>query len=900
LGTLGALAVALCCGVGLAASAPGRTSATAAPYDWPQFGGNPQHTSDNTAETILDADDVGELQKLYQIKLPSSADDAPVFLSGVLTPSGVRDLMFLSTKDGHLLAIDAQTGRTIWQQQNGPGACLFSDPTTPCFTTASPAIDPNRQYVYSYGLDGFVHKYQVGNGAEVTGAGWPELVTMKPQNEKGSGSLSVATARNGTSYLYATVSGATEPGDYQGHLTAIDLTDGSQHVFNALCSNQVDVHFVAAPGLPNCPDTEAGIWGRAGVLYEPDADRIYLAVANGPYAPSANDWGSSVLALHPDGTGNGASPLDSYTPADQDFLSETDEDVGGVTPLLLPPVPGVNVAHPALQTGKDGMLRLVNLDNLSGQGGPGNLGGEIGPILPTSQGAAPLQPVAVRSAPAIWTDPDDGSAWVFVTTGNGVAGLQLTASVTGTLALQPKWQNGCSCFFPDGNSPLVANGVLYLAADDVVEALAPTTGALLWSDASPRTVHWSSPIVANGVLYITDESQDLIAYGLPVEPLPLPPPPRGEGEIRARSGRNVLPLSLWGRGQGEGSDLQLPSLATIADSLPDLSGYLDGQAAPTQTPSWVQQFPANAPPARPSRDDAALAYDPATGSVVLFGGCCATSGFFDNDTWTWNGSTWTQQHSVAFPPGRVGAVLAYDSQLREMVLFGGYGSPCNFPTGQCTLLSDTWVWNGTTWAKLTPPTAPPARAFASLTYDTATGTLVLFGGYGAPCGSGAGGCSALGDTWTFNGSTWIQQQPAASPPARYSANLVYDPLVRSAVLFGGCCAAGQQPLGDTWLWNGSTWARQKLAAAPPARYLAGMDYDAATRSVILFGGCCDPAGNYLTGTWSWNGKTWSLLPLTLAPPPRAYANVAYDGASRSLLLFAGCCGDFSGDTWTLQ
>jgi hypothetical protein len=40
-----------------------------------------------------------------------------------------------------------------------------------------------------------------------------------------------------------------------------------------------------------------------------------------------------------------------------------------------------------------------------------------------------------------------------------------------------------------------------------------------------------------------------------------------------------------------------------------------------------------------------MAYDGATGTAVLFGGA-AFNPFALNDTWTWNGSTWTQQTSA--------------------------------------------------------------------------------------------------------------------------------------------------------------------------------------------------------------------------------------------------------------
>ena len=42
-----------------------------------------------------------------------------------------------------------------------------------------------------------------------------------------------------------------------------------------------------------------------------------------------------------------------------------------------------------------------------------------------------------------------------------------------------------------------------------------------------------------------------------------------------------------------------------------------------------------------------------------------------------------------------------------------------------------------------------------MAYDAATGTVVLFGGLG--------GHGDLGDTWTWNGTTWTQQAPSDQP-----------------------------------------------------------------------------------------------------------------------------------------
>ena len=74
------------------------------------------------------------------------------------------------------------------------------------------------------------------------GSGWPQPTTLKGFDEKGSSALAIATS-NGTTYLYVVHGGYPgDNGDYQGHVTAINLGTGAQKVFNAACSDQA-VHF---------------------------------------------------------------------------------------------------------------------------------------------------------------------------------------------------------------------------------------------------------------------------------------------------------------------------------------------------------------------------------------------------------------------------------------------------------------------------------------------------------------------------------------------------------------------------------------------------------------------------------------------------------------------------------
>jgi len=480
--------------------------------DWTQFGYDAAHTGYNPAETTIGASNVAQLTTLYHVTLPASVDSAPVYKSNVETPSGTKNLLFALSENGRLMAIDAATGAEIWHKsQTGRQP-----------TTASPAIDPSGLYVYSYGVDGFAHKYQIGDGTEITGSGWPELITLKPDVEKGASGLTIAETSSGTYLVVVTDGYIGDGGDYQGHLVSIDLSNGAQNIFNADCSD-LTIHFVSngTPGVDDCNYADdapmfrrgqmSGIWGRGGATYDPATNRVYIATGNGDFNANSVgfDWGDSVLALAPDGTGAGSGmPLDSYTPTNYVSLYNSDTDLGSISMVLMQAPAGSTVPHIGMQTGKDAKLRLLDLDDMSGQGGPAHVGGEL-QLINVPQGGG-----GMREQPATWVDSaGDGSIWLFVANGSGLSGLKLGLDGSNAPMLTPQWQKSNST-----TSPIVANGILYsissCSGGTCVVARNPLTGDALWTSEHISNRHWQSPILVDGVVYVIDDNSGLWAFGI--------------------------------------------------------------------------------------------------------------------------------------------------------------------------------------------------------------------------------------------------------------------------------------------------------------------------------------------------------------------------------------------------
>lgn len=158
------------------------------------------------------------------------------------------------------------------------------------------------------------------------------------------------------------------------------------------------------------------------------------------------------------------------------------------------------------------------------------------------------------------------------------------------------------------------------------------------------------------------------------------------------------------------------------------------------------------------------AYDPARMLVLSYGGReIGVGGTTSAGLHAWNGTTWTTvQDGTPNPGPRAHYGLAFDRKRGVLVLFGGYR------TNSSDATDETWLWDGTSWTLAEPAQRPSARYSLSMTYDEQRERVIMVGGYGT-------NPSAKTDTWEWNGSTWIPSVPyPGTAPPQNGYVLAYD------------------------------------------------------------------------------------------------------------------------------
>lgn len=105
-----------------------------------------------------------------------------------------------------------------------------------------------------------------------------------------------------------------------------------------------------------------------------------------------------------------------------------------------------------------------------------------------------------------------------------------------------------------------------------------------------------------------------------------------------------------------------------------------------------------------------MAYDPLREKVVLYGGSSGTGKQHD-DTWEFDGSTWTKVGNASQHGVKLRHTMVYDPFRKLVLLYGG---------------KDLWGWDGVKWIILSNEC--PERIFSAVCFDAKRNKLVLFGG----------------------------------------------------------------------------------------------------------------------------------------------------------------------------
>ncbi len=139
-------------------------------------------------------------------------------------------------------------------------------------------------------------------------------------------------------------------------------------------------------------------------------------------------------------------------------------------------------------------------------------------------------------------------------------------------------------------------------------------------------------------------------------------------------------------------------------------------------------------------------------------------------------------------------------------------------TGAVAVRGDTWEWDGAAWTRLDVP-GPGARTGHLMA--AFEGKVVLFGGalgvgpFNEPSQSQQ---NPLADTWEFDGTTWTQVAVTGPVPSG-GWGMVSLPLAPNEC--AGDCPAEHLVLfgagpswNETWSWDGHAWAQIDNVASP--------------------------------------------------------------------------------------
>ena len=156
--------------------------------------------------------------------------------------------------------------------------------------------------------------------------------------------------------------------------------------------------------------------------------------------------------------------------------------------------------------------------------------------------------------------------------------------------------------------------------------------------------------------------------------------------------------------------------------------------------AWTEMNPVVSPP---NTYGCRLVWDSVNEVMLLWGGNLPWDNGGKLDDWwryDYQSNTWTMIDTEDKPPMRYWQYMAFDEASGKIVMFGGNPSGLNF--------GDTWLYDyaENTWTEVHPEVSPSPRQCGALVYYPSLGGVVMFGGIDEDQ-------SGFDDTWVFDAVT---------------------------------------------------------------------------------------------------------------------------------------------------
>jgi hypothetical protein len=343
--------------------------------------------------------------KLFSCAVDGAVYAQPLWMRGVSIGGGVHNIIVVATQHDSVYVFDADASPCVmyWRVNlldtlhggtagetpitwSDVGYC-YGDIYPEIGVTGTPVIDSTTKTIYvvsasesnarnsgtCIGASGNfyhrLHALDVLTGSEKYNA--PVTIAA---SVPGTGDGSVSGMISFSSQLHHQRSGLAEVGGriYVMFAAHEDATPyhGWIMAYKATNVQQQMAVFNATPNGVNGAD--GGIWmGGAAPAIDSGGD-IYFSTGNGVFdelpPPPNNDYGDSILRLHyvKGSTLNGTnlSISDYFTPFNQATLAQGDTDLGSGGVILLPNQTGSGPQHLLTEVGKDGIVYLIDRDNM--------------------------------------------------------------------------------------------------------------------------------------------------------------------------------------------------------------------------------------------------------------------------------------------------------------------------------------------------------------------------------------------------------------------------------------------------------------------------------------------------------------------------------------------------------